>query len=174
MGKVYTLGWRHMSVEASHFIGHYLVCSKAYPGWQQRDHQISALLAFCAENPSVTDRLLAQMNNNSENESTSSCSQKYKLGGEMIVRVKEKRRGQKRGINVFVKQAKPWSGNLYVCWPSRKPYLRWKLPSIRVLSLYKFTFEAINKISPKNTFYKQEFLLGPQIHYIDTSKTWTR
>ena len=45
---------RYMGVNASHFIGHMIVCSNDYPGLQQRNHQSYILLTRCAGDSPVT------------------------------------------------------------------------------------------------------------------------
>ena len=45
------LQWCHMSVKASQINSNWTVCSTVFPGWQQRKHQGSALLALCEGNP---------------------------------------------------------------------------------------------------------------------------
>ena len=42
-----TFEWNHMFDEVSQFAGNATVFSKAYPSWQQRNHQSSALLVLC-------------------------------------------------------------------------------------------------------------------------------
>ena len=60
----------HINVNVSHFSDHLIDHSNVYPGYQQRRHQYSGLLALCVGNPNVAGGFPAhgQRSNNGESD----------------------------------------------------------------------------------------------------------